>query len=269
MIRNIIYSLTFILIISSCQNKKSTKDITKYDDPENVIQPISDNPDIIALNEIFEKVRKKEAHAKDLIEKCEELLKKENINNSTNDLVYVQTLYAIGLINENRLLDAERILLSSIEITKSIKSEDQNNIFVSILALLSNVYIILSDIDKAISVNKDIIENYYNISRKYKDETIHGYYSIMGIRTLSGIATRNNREKEILQYLETVRSKNLNLTTSHVALAEIYDLQMSIGDTVNAKLTLEHLIAEREQNKDLKFISDFNIDKWKIINAAK
>lgn len=130
--KNIILLFLAIIIINSCQNKKNADEITKSKEPEYVLKSVSDNPELIELDNLFKKVRNKEIPAVDLIRKCEELLKKENINNKPNELVYVQFQYALALIIENRLKDAETILLKSIELSLSNKIENPNNISVSI-----------------------------------------------------------------------------------------------------------------------------------------
>lgn len=259
-----LFYLAIIIIINSCQNKKySEEEITKYNEPEYVLKSVSDNPKLIELDNLFRKVRNKEIPAVDFIKKCEELL--ENFNDSPNELVYVQFQYALALIIENRLKEAETILLKSIEKAQSNNIENRNDISVSIYAVLSKLYLRSGDVDKAIKVNKDIIENYYNLKREYNNNLIEGYYSVMGLKTLSGILTQNKREQEGIEYFESLRSKNLNFTTSHAALSEIYNLQMFIGDTINAKLSLEKLISEQKQNKDIKFVSDEIINRWVMI----
>ncbi|MBI1805922.1 MAG: hypothetical protein HYR76_02585 [Ignavibacteria bacterium] len=270
--KNILWITSFLVlafILASCQSDEKGVAITANGDfwgaeGSTLYKYL---PQATALRN---KIRNHQATEKDMKLFLEELMKKEDITKDPNALAIVEARYALSLEIEHQFDNAEAIALKAKDIVLHSNSEQKRFRLASIDNTLAKIYLDQPNYEKLEPTLKRIVIDFQDVSTP--DGKSKEIYASMAVKLLGLLYRKTNRFGEGIDYLTTIVQRYPDSRTRVAALAQVYDLQMSRGETDVAASTRQILEEElkKHPDQDYQVASDRVLDKWKAIkeNAA-
>ena len=94
------------------------------------------------------------------------------------------------------------------------------------------------------------------------------HYSGFAARALGDYYSKAHLYKEGIADLAAIRQKYPGSMTAHVALAQIFNLQMKSGDSVAATATRQQIVSEVQQNSTYKIGSEDVLQNWDAVKKG-
>lgn len=260
----ILFMLSFLM---GCKSQNKDSSVTNPNEGDAFLDGgTSGNVYKTEIITLRDKIRNHKANRTDMLALCEKLLGNESVKKDTATLEGIYFTYGIYLDGEKQFTKAETALHSAETIVLNNHTKNQKFLLASIYTALAKIYGGLKSIDKQLAMLKYVIENFQDVD--LPPANIKEYYSTFAANTLGSIYEKTRRYDDGLNYFDSITQKYSNTRTSHAAQVQIYNLQMSKGDTVAADSTEKVLQKQLEEHPDYTIISSNVLEKWKAIKKG-
>ncbi|MBI1805924.1 MAG: hypothetical protein HYR76_02595 [Ignavibacteria bacterium] len=209
------------------------------------------------------KIRQHKSTRGEMFTLCEKILQDEDIRADIDAMAGVYLFYGLNLEADNQFQKAEECVRKAEELTLKSKEEKKKVRLAGIYISLGRIYQAQKNSDKTISTLKYVIENFQDATNP--KGTSSEYYSSFAVNVLGSFYEKSERLAEGIDYFNSICKKYSGTRTSHAALAQIYDLQMSKGDKVNAESTKQTLEKELQLHPEYTIQSSIVLEKWKVV----